>query len=102
MTATKPQKQSTSWLKRQEERKKLEANKKLERDIRDREEQEKQDKIAKIKQRKLLLKEKERLQQLSIKISQKKLARIKKPAFIRKKNEATSSHNMTIQIDNTT
>jgi hypothetical protein len=78
MTATKPQKQSTSWLKRQEERKKLEANKKLERDIRDGEEQEKQDKIAKIKQRKLLSKEKERLQQLSIKISQKKLARIKK------------------------
>ncbi|EFP90125.2 hypothetical protein PGT21_032801 [Puccinia graminis f. sp. tritici] len=71
-------KQSTSWLKRQEERKKMEAIKLLEREIREKEEEEKRAKVEKIMARKAKLKEKERLERLSLKLSQKKLLRMKR------------------------
>ncbi|KAH9454421.1 hypothetical protein Pst134EB_014507 [Puccinia striiformis f. sp. tritici] len=78
MTTTTGNKQSISWHKRQEERKKMESIKILEREIKDQQEQEQKLKIEKIKARKLKIKENERLEKLKLKISLKKLMRIKK------------------------
>ena len=56
----------------------MEAIRLLEREMREKEEAERTEKIEKIKARKLKLAEKQRIERLALKLSQKKLMRLKK------------------------
>ncbi|KAG0139820.1 hypothetical protein CROQUDRAFT_101007 [Cronartium quercuum f. sp. fusiforme G11] len=74
----KSSKQSISWAKRQVERQKLNSAKALERQIKSELEAEAERRREAIKARRAKAAEKERLEKLSAKLSQKKLARMKK------------------------
>lgn len=78
LISEKSSKQSRSWAKRQVERQKLDSAKAVERQIKADLEAEAERKRETIKARRLKAAEKERLEKLSAKLSQKKLARMKK------------------------
>lgn len=76
--STKSSKQSKSWAKRQIERQKIESVKNLEKQIKLEAETVAEKKKEANRIRKAKIAEKERLEKLSLKLSQKKLARMKK------------------------